>query len=106
MTAIFHCDVLVIGAGVIGLATGLKCDERGMKVIINDKVQTLFSHTSSTNSKVIHSGIYNKRSSNRERLCLEGKELLYSFLKEKSIPHNKCGKIIFDNEFIESDFAS
>ena len=73
-----------------------------MKVIIIDKEQTLFSHTPSRNSKVTHSCIYCKQSPNKESLCIEAKNPLYSYLEKKSKPHNKCRKIIFDNKFAES----
>ena len=91
------CDVLVIGAGAIGLAATAELATQGRSVILVEKESRVSSITSSRNSEVIHSGIYYKRDSLKARLCIRGNHLLYQYLKERSLPHRKCGKIIFCN---------
>ena len=59
----FDCDVLIVGAGVIGLATAAKLATQGHSVILLDKEKLVGSITSSRNSEVIHSGIYYKEGS-------------------------------------------
>ena len=49
---------------------------------------------SSRNSEVIHAGIYYQTGTLKAALCITGKESLYSYLSERSIPYKQCGKII------------
>lgn len=51
-------------------------------------------HQTGLNSGVMHMGIYYKPGSLKARLCVEGGDMMYSYLKEKKIPYNKCGKVI------------
>jgi len=55
-----QCDVLIIGAGVMGLATGIALLERNpsLKVVIADKEGELAKHASGRNSGVLHAGFY------------------------------------------------
>lgn len=57
------CDYLKIGACAIGLATAAKLANQGRSVILIEKETFVGSLTSSRNSEVIHSGIYNKEDS-------------------------------------------
>ena len=54
-----NCDILIIGAGVMGLATGITLLEAkpGIKVIIAEKEKQLAMHASGRNSGVLHAGI-------------------------------------------------
>ena len=54
--------------------------------------------TSSRNSEVIHAGIYYPPNSLKASLCVAGKELLYQYCKERSIPYSKVGKLIVASE--------
>lgn len=92
------CDVLVIGAGAIGLAASAKLATEGRSVILVEKENLVGSITSSRNSEVIHSGIYYKKDSLKARLCIRGKNLLYQYLNDRSVPHRECGKTIFCND--------
>ena len=89
-------DVIIIGAGVIGLAAAAEISARqpGLSVVIMDKNEGFGLETSSRNSEVIHAGIYYPAGSLKARLCVEGKELLYRFCEEWAVPHNRCGKLI------------
>ena len=49
---------------------------------------------SSHNSEVIHSGIYYPSGSLKSKLCIQGKQLLFDYMKHNDIPHRMCGKII------------
>ncbi|RKX78720.1 MAG: NAD(P)/FAD-dependent oxidoreductase [Spirochaetes bacterium] len=87
-------DVLVIGAGVVGLAVAEKLSHRFENVALVDKEEFFGRHTSSRNSEVIHSGTYYPKDSLKAKLCIEGRKRLYRFLEEEELPHLRCGKFI------------
>ncbi len=89
-------DIVIIGAGVIGLAVALQTVERHPQktIILLEQHETFGQETSSRNSEVIHAGIYYPRGSLKARLCVEGKDLLYDFCQRWDIPYQKTGKLI------------
>lgn len=95
-----HCDVAIIGAGIVGLAVGLQLVRArpGLKVLVLDKESEVASHQTGHNSGVIHSGLYYKPGSLKARLCVEGKSAMVRFCQEHSIPYKICGKIIVATE--------
>lgn len=86
-------DVLVIGAGVIGLAVAANLPEN-YSVILVDKFPQFGRETSSRNSEVIHSGIYYPPESKKTSWCLAGRRKLYQYCEENQIPFQKCGKFV------------
>ena len=91
-------DVVIIGAGAIGLAAGRALARNGREVIVLEKNTTVGSETSSRNSGVIHAGIYYPENSLKARLCVHGKQLLYAFCQEYGVEHKRCGKLIVATE--------
>jgi L-2-hydroxyglutarate oxidase LhgO len=91
-----NCDVAIIGAGIVGLATGMELIRQrpGLKVVVLEKESAVAAHQTGHNSGVIHSGLYYKPGSLRAHLCLEGKTELERFCKEHTIPLDICGKVI------------
>lgn len=87
-------DVVVIGAGAIGLAVGRAFAQDGREVIVLERNNTVGSETSSRNSGVIHAGIYYPQNSLKAQLCVRGKQLLYTFCREYDVAFNRCGKLI------------
>lgn len=87
-------QVLVIGAGVIGLAVAREAARRGYDVIVAEAEGQIGTGTSSRNSEVIHAGIYYPRGSVRARHCVRGRRMLYDYCASHGIPHRKCGKLI------------
>lgn len=87
-------DVAIIGAGVIGLATAREIAHREKGIFVFEKNRTFGLETSSRNSEVIHAGIYYPQDSLKTKLCIEGKNLLYSLCNEHNIAYKKSGKII------------
>ncbi|GGD87278.1 FAD-dependent oxidoreductase [Aureimonas endophytica] len=88
-------DVLVVGAGVVGLAIAAGLAETGQDVLIVDAETSFGFGTSSRNSEVIHAGIYYAGTPLKERLCVRGRELLYRFCQENHVPHRAIGKLVF-----------
>jgi len=90
----FQTDVVVIGAGVIGLAIARALALGGRAVTILEKNARIGEETSARNSEVIHAGIYYPSGSLKARLCVEGRHLLYDFCESRKIAHEKLGKLI------------
>ncbi len=89
-------DILIIGGGIVGLATALKIKESQptLKVVLLEKEATLAAHQTGHNSGVIHSGIYYKPGSMKATNCIRGYQLLLAFCDQHEIPYDLCGKII------------
>jgi L-2-hydroxyglutarate oxidase LhgO len=88
-------EAVVVGAGVIGLAVARALALKGFAPIILEKASHFGSETSSRNSEVIHAGIYYPDGSLKAALCVEGRERLYAYCRERNVPPRHCGKIIF-----------
>jgi (S)-2-hydroxyglutarate dehydrogenase len=89
-------DIIVIGGGIVGLATAYKLTQMhpAKKILVLEKENEVAAHQTSHNSGVIHSGIYYKPGSYKARNCVAGRRELVRFAKEHHIPHDICGKII------------
>jgi L-2-hydroxyglutarate oxidase LhgO len=93
-------DVVVIGAGIIGLSTAMKLLERlpHIKLAVLEKNATEGTQQSGHNSGVIHSGIYYKPGSFKANFCVSGRASMTEFCQENEIPVWTCGKLIVAND--------
>ena len=89
-------DVVVVGGGIIGLATAWQLTEKhpNCRVVLLEKEDQLASHQTGRNSGVIHSGIYYKPGSLRAKNCRAGKQALEEFCTEHSVAWEQTGKVI------------
>lgn len=87
-------DAVVIGAGVVGLAVGRELALHGLEVMVLESENAIGTGTSSRNSEVIHAGIYYPAGSLKARLCVQGKQLLYSYCSARGVAHQRLGKLI------------
>ncbi len=89
-------DVIIVGAGIVGLASGLKLLERfpSIKILFLEKENDIAMHQTGNNSGVIHSGIYYKTGSLKSQNCIHGYKLLVDFCRLHHVSYNICGKII------------
>ncbi|MEZ5560778.1 MAG: NAD(P)/FAD-dependent oxidoreductase [Pseudomonadales bacterium] len=87
-------DVVVIGAGVVGLACARRLALAGRDVVVLERHDAIGSETSSRNSEVIHAGIYYPTGSLKAQLCVAGKAALYDYCASRGIEHRRCGKVI------------
>lgn len=88
-------DITVIGGGIVGTATALSIlKEKKLRLLLIDKENSLAAHQTGNNSGVIHSGLYYKPGSLKATNCAVGREMMYSFCEEHSLPYDKCGKIV------------
>jgi L-2-hydroxyglutarate oxidase LhgO len=92
----YRFDLLIVGGGIVGLATALKMAERypRVKLAVLDKEEELARHQTGHNSGVIHSGIYYKPGSVKAETCVAGKRSLLDFCDRRGIPYQLCGKVI------------
>src|SRR5918997_1681703 len=94
-------DVLVIGAGVVGLAIARALALRGHGVIVAEATAGIGNGVSSRNSEVIHGGMYYPSGSLRARHCVAGRRMLYEFCGSHGVPHARCGKLIVATNALE-----
>ena len=87
-------EIVVIGAGVVGLAVAAELAKKGREVLVLEQHDAIGTETSSRNSEVIHAGIYYPKDSLKAQMCVRGKELLYAYCEDRKIPYRRCGKII------------
>ncbi|RAI40190.1 NAD(P)/FAD-dependent oxidoreductase [Rhodoplanes roseus] len=87
-------QVLVVGAGVVGLAVARAAARAGHDVIVAEAAGAIGTGTSSRNSEVIHAGIYYPPGSVRAFHCVRGRRMLYAYAQAHGVPHRKCGKLL------------
>jgi L-2-hydroxyglutarate oxidase len=90
------CDVLIIGAGVVGLSTGIALlqSRPSLKVIVADKEKEIGLHASGRNSGVIHAGFYYSPDSLKAKVCRDGNFELRKLAKKYGIPVKDVGKVV------------
>ncbi|PIS02136.1 MAG: L-2-hydroxyglutarate oxidase [Chlamydiae bacterium CG10_big_fil_rev_8_21_14_0_10_42_34] len=93
-------DVTIIGAGIVGLATGYQLlrSHPHLKVTILEKEEEVARHQTGNNSGVIHSGVYYKPGSLKAKNCTAGKSELLEFCQKFNIATQKLGKVIVATE--------
>ncbi|HKN95390.1 MAG TPA: L-2-hydroxyglutarate oxidase, partial [Thermoleophilaceae bacterium] len=88
--------VLVVGAGILGLATAreLLARQPDRRVIVLEREPEVGFHQTGHNSGVIHGGIYYAPGSLKARLCVRGAREMYEFCEQHGIEARRCGKLI------------
>ena len=91
-----HCDVLIVGGGMVGLCLAHQLLERGMAgtITVLDKEPELGRHSSGRNSGVLHAGLYYQPGSMKAQVCVAGARRLRAWVEERRLPLNNCGKVI------------
>src|ERR1700741_2452548 len=87
-------QVLVIGAGVVGLAIARQAARAGHEVIVAESTGGIGNGVSSRNSEGIHAGMYPPTGAQRAKHCVQGRRMLYDFCASHGVPHKKVGKLI------------
>jgi (S)-2-hydroxyglutarate dehydrogenase len=93
-------DAIIVGGGIVGLATALKLQENkpGIRILVLEKEKEVAKHQTGNNSGVIHSGLYYKPGSLKARNCIHGYNLLIDFCNRNEVPYELCGKIVVATE--------
>jgi L-2-hydroxyglutarate oxidase len=91
-----RADVVVIGAGIVGLAVAeaITSAEPATRVVVLEKEDRIAAHQTGRNSGVLHSGIYYKPGSLKARTATAGREAMVRFCAEHGIAHEVCGKVV------------
>jgi L-2-hydroxyglutarate oxidase LhgO len=89
-------DVLVVGGGIVGLATAMDLAKRrpDLKLVVLDKENEVASHQTGNNSGVIHAGIYYAPGSLKAKMSIEGMETMIAFCEQHDLPYELCGKVV------------
>jgi L-2-hydroxyglutarate oxidase len=89
-------DIIIVGGGIVGLATGLKIKQEkpDLKVAILEKESEVAKHQTGNNSGVIHSGLYYKPGSLKATNCINGYHELINFCEEENVPFELTGKVV------------
>jgi L-2-hydroxyglutarate oxidase len=96
-------SVIIIGGGVVGLATALRLTQRfpGARVRVLEKESGVGHHQTGHNSGVLHCGLYYKPGSVKARLAVTGIRQMVQFCQENSVPHEICGKLVVATDAAE-----
>jgi L-2-hydroxyglutarate oxidase len=91
-----NSDIIIIGGGIVGLATALKIKEANpaRKITLLEKESEVAKHQTGNNSGVIHSGLYYKPGSLKATNCIDGYHLLIDFCMAENIPYELTGKVV------------
>jgi len=97
-------DVIVIGGGVVGLATARALLLRNpvLKVTLLEKERAVGTHQTGHNSGVVHAGIYYKPGTLKAKLCVEGARRMREYAQEKGVPFQAIGKLIVASDESET----
>jgi L-2-hydroxyglutarate oxidase len=89
-------DIVVVGAGIVGLATAMDLVKRrpDLKLVVLEKESQVAAHQTGNNSGVIHAGLYYKPGSLKAQTVVEGARLMVEFCQEHNLPHELCGKVV------------
>jgi L-2-hydroxyglutarate oxidase LhgO len=89
-------SVIVIGGGIVGLATAYRLGERfpGARIVVLEKEDGVGRHQTGHNSGVLHCGLYYKPGSVKARLAVSGIRQMVEFCQANGVPHDVCGKLV------------
>jgi len=86
--------VVVVGAGIVGLAVADRLAARGDRVTVVEKESSLAQHQTGRNSGVIHSGLYYPPGSLKARMCVAGSASMLAFARTHGVAVERCGKLV------------
>ncbi|HXL63120.1 MAG TPA: FAD-dependent oxidoreductase, partial [Mycobacterium sp.] len=87
-------DVVVVGAGIIGLAVAHELQSRGHRVLVLEKERRVAEHQTGRNSGVIHSGLYYAPGSRKAAMAVSGARSMRNFAQQHGVAVDICGKLV------------
>ena len=91
-----NVDVLIVGSGMVGLATAWQLLEKdlNLKIAVIEKESEIGIHSSGRNSGILHAGIYYPPGSLKAKVCVSGARRLRAWCEAEKLPVLDCGKVI------------
>jgi 2-hydroxyglutarate dehydrogenase len=91
-----ECDLVVVGGGILGLATARELLRRRpiLDLCVLEGADRIATHQTGHTSGVVHAGIYYSPDSLKARLCVQGAALLAEYCVERNLPFERNGKLI------------
>jgi L-2-hydroxyglutarate oxidase len=86
--------IVVVGGGIVGLATARALALRGDEVVVIEKEDIVAAHQTGRNSGVVHAGLYYKPGSLKARMAVAGAASMLDYARTHNIDHEVCGKLI------------
>lgn len=98
-------DVILIGGGIVGIATAWKLQQRftDAKILVLEKEAALAAHQTGHNSGVIHAGVYYTPGSLKADFCKRGAAMTVAFCREHGLPYLQCGKLLVATDDVEME---
>ena len=89
-------DTVVVGAGIVGLATARAIRQRNsaLRIAVIDKEGSIAGHQTGRNSGVLHAGVYYSPGSDKARLCATGRQQMIEFCRDNGVAVEICGKVV------------
>jgi L-2-hydroxyglutarate oxidase LhgO len=87
-------DAVVVGGGIVGLATARALAAGGRRVAVVEKEAALAQHQTARNSGVVHAGLYYAPGSLKATLCTDGRARMADYCRERNLPYDECGKLV------------
>jgi L-2-hydroxyglutarate oxidase len=94
-------DVVVVGAGIVGLAVGHELQHRGHGVVVLEKERHVAEHQTGRNSGVIHSGLYYTPGSRKAAMATAGAQSMHDFAREHGVVVDICGKLVVATDEVQ-----
>ncbi len=93
-------DYLIVGGGILGLATAAALAERfpEARVLLLEKEPEPARHQTGRNSGVIHAGLYYKPGSLKARMAHAGNLSMRAYCERRGLPFEVCGKLVVATE--------
>ncbi len=91
-----HQRIIIIGGGIVGLATALKLGRKfsGARITVLEKEAKVGQHQTGNNSGVLHCGLYYPPGSVKARMAVQGVQEMVAFCRDNEVPHEICGKLV------------
>jgi L-2-hydroxyglutarate oxidase len=98
-----HYDIVLIGGGIVGVATAYQMKQRhpDAAILLIEKEASLAEHQTGRNSGVIHAGVYYQPGSLKADFCKRGAAWTIRFCREHGLPFDQCGKLLVATDALE-----